>query len=151
MNWWSGGNREGQEEREHEGETIEKNDKNISVYASLAFLFTIIHTSTTEPPFMLFPINSELYSLSKETLASVREWLTSFSRRLGSRYNVNRRDNSSMKSAVVTALRFHFSLMAISFSLACTGGKYGGGREGERGGREGEREGGREGRRERIK
>ena len=96
---------------------------------------------------MLFPTNSELYSLSKETLASVREWLTSFSRRLGSRYNDNRRDNSSMKSAVVTALRFHFSLMAISFSLACTGGKYGGGeggRERERGGREGGRERGRE-------
>ena len=81
---------------------------------------THVHHRAMSHTIHTYPTNSELYSLSKETFASVREWLTSFSRRPGSRYNINRRDNSSMKSAVVTALRFQLSLMAISISLACT-------------------------------
>ena len=95
-------------------------------------------------------------SLSNETLASVSECVTSFSSRLGSKYRANGLESSSMKLAVVTALRFQLSLVAISFSFAYRRregreeGGGGGGGGGEREGGEGGRKGGRkEGRRER--
>ena len=86
-------------------------------------------------------------SLSNETLASVSECVTSFSSRLGSKYRASGLESSSMKLAVVTALRFQLSLVAISFSFAYRrrkGREEGGGRK-EVGGRDGRREGWEEG------
>ena len=79
-------------------------------------------------------------SLSNETLARVRECATTFSKRLGSKYRASGLESSSMKLAVVTALRFHFSVLAISFSFSCADRERGGGKKRRRGRRE--REGG---------
>ena len=57
-------------------------------------------------------------------LASVCEWSTNFSSAVGGMCVANLRESSSMKSAAVTALRFHFSVTAISFSLTCAWGEH---------------------------
>ena len=64
-----------------------------------------------------------MYSLSNETLARVRECVTTFRMRLVSKYRASGLDSSSIKLAMVTALRFQFSFLAMCFSFSCTGDK----------------------------